>query len=383
MALKRAILAGEVYLGKAQVSLLLINDLTRHTATMSADLRQAVERVIASGWYILGAECSTFEQEFAEYCGVAHCIGVGNGTDALELAFRALSIGAGKRVATVANAGCYTTIALNMVGATPVFVDVEAETHLVNLELLGALVQASRVDAIVLTHLFGLMHDGEAVRKLADRAGILLIEDCAQAHGACRDGRRAGSVGDVACFSFYPTKNLGAIGDGGAVVTNDPMIASRLKSLRQYGWEAKYRVAYPGGRNSRLDEIQAAVLRTKLPHLDRWNACRRATAARYSEGIKHSRISCPPVRGEEYVAHLYVVTCEDPSGLREHLAASRIACDIHYPVADHLQPLMAKLGAPPSLPITEILAGQVLTLPCFPEMTNAEVDYVIQHVNGW
>src|ERR1039457_150467 len=138
MALKRAILAGEVYLGKAQVSLLLINDLTRHTATMSADLRQAVERVIASGWYILGAECSTFEQEFAEYCGVAHCIGVGNGTDALELAVRALSIGAGKRVATVANAGCYTTIALNMVGATPVFVDVEAETHLVNLELLGA-----------------------------------------------------------------------------------------------------------------------------------------------------------------------------------------------------------------------------------------------------
>jgi dTDP-3-amino-2,3,6-trideoxy-4-keto-D-glucose/dTDP-3-amino-3,4,6-trideoxy-alpha-D-glucose/dTDP-2,6-dideoxy-D-kanosamine transaminase len=365
------------------MSTLPINDLSRHTMVVGADIRRAIERVVGSHWHILGPEVSAFEREFAEYCGATHCVGVASGTDALELAFRALAIGTGKRVATVANAGCYTTVALNIVGATPVFVDVEEDSRLMSLECLERLAAAGDVDAVVVTHLFGLMHDMQPIRTLADRANIPVIEDCAQAHGARRDGRMAGSIGDVACFSFYPTKNLGAIGDGGALVTNDPDVASRLRCLRQYGWETKYRIVSPGGRNSRLDELQAAVLRAKLPHLDRWNARRREIAARYSASIKSLRIGCPPVRGEEYVAHLYVVTCEDPSGLQRHLAAVGIASEIHYPIPDHLQPFMRENGPRHSLPVTERLAQRILTLPCFPELRDQEVDYIIHRVNIW
>ena len=194
---------------------------------------------------------------------------------------------------------------------------------------------------------------------------------------------RAGSVGDVACFSFYPTKNLGGIGDGGAVVTSDRELLERLKSLRQYGWETKYHVVRSGGRNSRLDEIQAAVLSAKLPYLDGWNARRRDIAARYSTAISHPKITCPPVRGEEYVAHLYVVTCEDRADLQKHLSAAEISSDIHYPIPDHLQPAMAGLMPGSSLPVTEHLAGHILTLPCFPELTDAEVDRIIARVNSW
>ena len=199
----------------SKVGRILINDLSRHSRSLEADIRQAIDRVIASGWYILGSECSGFEREFANYCGTAFCVGVANGTDALELGFRAVGLTAGKRVASVANAGFYTSAALHAVGATPVYVDVVADSQLMDLQRLRSLVDAGKVDAVVITHLFGLMHDMAAVRALADRAGIPVIEDCSQAHGAHRDGRRAGSVGDVACFSFYPTKNLGALGDGG------------------------------------------------------------------------------------------------------------------------------------------------------------------------
>jgi aminotransferase EvaB len=365
------------------MSSILINDLVRHSMGVGAEIRLALERVITSGWYVLGSEGSAFEREFAGYCGVAHCVGVANGTDALEIAFRVLAIGTGKRVATVANAGCYATSALNLVGATPVFVDVNADDHLMNLERLSATVSAGGIDAIVVTHLFGVMHDMAAVRQLADRVGIPVIEDCAQAHGARRGGQRAGSVGDIACFSFYPTKNLGAIGDGGAIITNDSDITALIRSLRQYGWESKYRVTSSGGRNSRLDEIQAAVLRAKLPHLDRWNSRRREIATRYSEAIKHPRISTPPIRGEESVAHLYVVTSDDSVGLRQYLAAGDIACDVHYPIPDHLQPILAAHHERPSLPVTESLAQRILTLPCFPELTNQEVDYIIDHINAW
>jgi aminotransferase EvaB len=360
-----------------------LNDLARHTATIEKELRAAIERVLASSLFLLGPECSAFESEFAEYCGVRHGVGVGNGTEALELAFRALRLGPGSLVATVANAGFYTTAALTQVGATPVFVDVDRDSQLMDLPRLGALVDGGRIHAIVVTHLFGLMHDCIELRRIADAAQIPLIEDCAQAHGASRGGRRAGSFGDLACFSFYPTKNLGALGDAGAIVTNDPRLRDSLKALRQYGWAKKYRVVAPGGRNSRLDELQAAVLRAQLPMLDHWNARRRAIARRYSERISHPRVICPPVGGEEYIAHLYVVVCDDAVRLREHLHFAGIACDVHYPIPDHRQQTMTLNGDHPSLPITEYLADHVLTLPCFPELNDDEIDLVIEQVNRW
>ena len=343
-------------------------------------IREAVERVLASGWFILGPECAGFEREFADYCNVRSCVGVANGTDALELAFRALGLGPGKRVATVANAGCYASTALRAVGAKPVYVDVGPD-HLMDLDYLDRALTES-LDAVVVTHLFGLMHDMAAIRRMADRAGVPVIEDCAQAHGAQRDGRQAGSVGDVGTFSFYPTKNLGGIGDGGAVVTNDQRLEAQLRRLRQYGWETKYRIAQVGGRNSRLDDMQAAVLRAKLPHLDGWNARRREIAARYSRKINHTRVSVPSRHGLEYVAHLYAITSEDRDALRTRLAAAGISSDIHYPVPDHWQ-MPEEAAERISLPTTERLARTILSLPCFPELTNDEVDHVIEVVNSW
>ncbi|MGV9776867.1 DegT/DnrJ/EryC1/StrS family aminotransferase [Streptosporangium sp. NPDC003464] len=346
-------------------------------------MRSSVERVLTSGWYILGKDGEAFEQEFARYCGTAHCVGVANGTDAIELGLRALGVGAGSRVATVANAGLYTTTALMALGAEPVFVDVDRGTKLMDLAHLEQVVDAGGLDAVVVTHLFGLMHDMEAVLAVTARAGVPVFEDCAQAHGARRGGRRAGSCGAAASFSFYPTKNLGALGDGGAVVTGDPRVAQRVRLLRQYGWESKYRASIRGGRNSRLDEMQAAVLRAKLPLLDGWNRRRRDIATRYSREIVHPRVQCPPVYGEEFVGHLYVVVCEDREALRAHLAASSILTDVHYPVPDYRQPALAGPGDRTGLPVTDDLAASVLTLPCYPELSDEEVTRVISSIATW
>jgi dTDP-3-amino-2,3,6-trideoxy-4-keto-D-glucose/dTDP-3-amino-3,4,6-trideoxy-alpha-D-glucose/dTDP-2,6-dideoxy-D-kanosamine transaminase len=360
-----------------------LNDLRRSQEDVQRAVRSAVERVLDAGSYVLGNECARFEREFAQYCGVEYCLGVGNGTDALELSLRALGIGQGRRVATVANAGYYSATALAMVGAQPVYVDVDPDTQLADVDALSRLIGTGKVDAAIVTHLFGLMGDIQPIKSAAALARIPLIEDCAQAHGARRGEDRAGSVGDIAAFSFYPTKNLGAVGDGGAVVTNDPALAKRVASLRQYCWDEKYRVAATGGANSRLDEMQAAVLRAKLPHLDGWNARRREVAARYSREIRHPRVHCPPVRGSEYVAHLYVVACEERSALQEHLASARIGSAVHYPIPDHLQPVAIGSASASPLPITEQLAGRILTLPCFPELRDDEVERVIGSINDW
>jgi dTDP-4-amino-4,6-dideoxygalactose transaminase len=235
---------------------------------------------------------------------------------------------------------------------------------------------------VVVTHLYGLMADLDPLLELTERAGVPLIEDCAQAHGARRGAARAGSRGAAAAFSFYPTKNLGAVGDGGAVVTSDPAIEARVRSLRQYGWRSKYHAVDPGGRNSRLDELQAAVLRAKLPSLDRWNARRRQIAALYADRIRNPRVRCPSPEGESHVAHLYVVVTDDRDDLRRHLAASGIACEVHYPVPDHLQTMLA--GRPrPSLPVTESLCRKVLTLPCYPELSDEEVLRICERVDAW
>ncbi|MEU7861910.1 DegT/DnrJ/EryC1/StrS family aminotransferase [Nonomuraea sp. NPDC049141] len=344
-------------------------------------MRTAVERVLRSGWYILGKDGEAFERDFAEYCGTAHCVGVANGTDAIELGLRALGIGAGNRVATVANAGTYTTTALMAIGAHPVFVDVDRGTKLMDLAHLERIVGGDELDAVVVTHLFGLMHDMEAILGITGHLPV--FEDCAQAHGARRGGRRAGSFGAAAGFSFYPTKNLGALGDGGAVVTGDAEVAERVRRLRQYGWTSKYRAGLRGGRNSRLDEIQAAVLRVKLPHLDDWNRRRRDIATRYSREIVHRRVQCPPAHGEEFVSHLYVIVSDDREALRARLASASIVTDVHYPVPDYRQPSLAGLGDWTGLSVTDDLVDSILTLPCYPELSDDEVTRVISCINTW
>ena len=362
---------------------ILVNDMSRHVASVRADIDAAITRVVASGWFIHGQEGAAFEREFAAYVGATHCVGVANGSDAIELALRALGVRPGSRVATAANAGFYTSAAVLAIGAEPVYVDVDPSTHLIDLIELAPLIESHRVDAVVVTHLFGLMHDMEAVMGLVAGAGIPVLEDCAQSHGARRKNSRAGSHGHAASFSFYPTKNLGALGDGGAVTTNDEETAQRVRLLRQYGWETKYRVVTTGGRNSRLDEVQAAVLRAKLPRLDEWNARRRAIARQYTDGIEHPGVSCPTAPGEAYVAHLYVVSVEGRELLKRHLENSGILSDVHYPVPDHLQGIMSAQRVRKPLPVTERLALNVLTLPCFPELTDTEVERVIGAVNAW
>jgi dTDP-4-amino-4,6-dideoxygalactose transaminase len=336
-------------------------------------VRQAAERVIASGRYVLGAEVAAFEEEFATFCGTRHCVGVANGTDALKLALVALGIRTGDRVATVANAGYYTTAALRSIGAVPHYVDVGD-----NLVMTAATLQSSlgSVRAVVVTHLYGLMAPIDDIDSLARQAGIPVVEDCAQAHGAEYRARRAGSFGALGCFSFYPTKNLGALGDGGAIVTSDGALAMELRSLRQYGWDRKYHVERDRGCNSRLDEMQAAILRVKLPHLREVNAARVAIASRYRESMADLPVQVAAWNESEYVAHLFVIRCRDRDILRPRLAEEGIGTDVHYPIADHLQRTeIAHRHA--VLPITETACREVLTLPCFPGMTSADADRVV------
>jgi aminotransferase EvaB len=358
-----------------------INDIERHHRPLANELEQAVQRVVSRGWYILGPELEAFEAEFAAFCGVRHAIGVANGTDALELALQALEVGPGSEVITVANAGMYGTTAILRAGAVPVFVDVDPVSLMMDpVALAGAL--SSRTAAIIVTHLYGAMAAIEELSAIASQRGIPLIEDCAHCPGAERKGCKAGNWGALGCFSFYPTKNLGAAGDAGAVVTSDASLAARVKALRQYGWTTKYRSTFSGGKNSRLDEMQAAVLRVKLPHLNGWNARRREIAFAYCRALANAGIDLPSHPcGSDYVAHLFVIRSPLRERIRRCLSAAGVATDVHYPVPDHLQESVR--GVPFRLtpvPVTERCAGEVLTLPCFPEMNGGEVDEVARRV---
>jgi dTDP-3-amino-2,3,6-trideoxy-4-keto-D-glucose/dTDP-3-amino-3,4,6-trideoxy-alpha-D-glucose/dTDP-2,6-dideoxy-D-kanosamine transaminase len=359
-----------------------LNDLVRQNRLIHEELVSAARRVIDRGWYILGTEGADFEAAFATYCGVPHAVGVANGTDAIELALRAVGVGAGHRVATVANAGFYSSTSIRAISAQPVYVDVVPETYTMSVDSLNRELARSPVQAVIATHLCGRLAEIETITAICKPLGIPVIEDCAQAHGASRGGRAAGSFGVAGCFSFYPTKNLGALGDGGMVTTGDATIAKRLRELRQYGWDKKYQVSRSGGRNSRLDELQAALLLAKLPYLDRWNEDRRKIARRYSEEIKNPRVKCPRHFGADNVAHLFVVRCEDRDGFQQHLEAHGISSDVHYPIPDHQQPAYARqiVGG---LTETERLAKEIVTIPCFSEMEEQEISQVIAAVNGW
>jgi dTDP-4-amino-4,6-dideoxygalactose transaminase len=342
----------------------------------AVDVRAAMSRVIARGRYVLGPEVERFEQAFADYCGVGECVTVANGTDALELALKAVGVGPGSSVALVANAGYYGTAALRAVGATPRYIDVDGETLTMSVDALAAAL-GERLDAVLVTHLYGRLAAIEDLLDLARDAGLPVVEDCAQAHGAMRGGKRAGSFGTAACFSFYPTKNLPAIGDAGAVVTSDPAIARRIRSLRQYGWTAKYHVEAGGGRNSRMDEIQAAVLNDRLPRLEEWNAQRRSIAERYVAAFVGHPAALPSL-GEDYVAHLFVLRTSRRDDLRQSLFADDVATDVHYPVPDYRQPANPQVGT--SLPVTERVCREVCTLPCYPGMTSAQTERVTRAV---
>jgi dTDP-4-amino-4,6-dideoxygalactose transaminase len=349
---------------------------------LGARLATVARDVIEGGWYVLGREVAAFEQEFAAYCGSSHAIGVANGSDALELAIASLDLPRDSEVAVAPNAAMYATLGILANGLRPRFVDVDARTATMRADALEAAL-TPQTRAVVITHLYGRLADMDDLLAVARRRGLAVIEDCAQAHGAERAGRRAGSFGLLACFSFYPTKNLGAIGDGGAIVSGDEALAARVRQLRQYGWGSKYAVTLAHGRNSRLDELQAAFLRIKLPLLDGWNARRRDIAARYAAGIRHPDITLPALDGEAWIAHLYVLQCERRDALRAHLEAQAIGTDVHYPIPDHRPPLLAAAHADLSLPQAERQARTALSLPCFAELRDEEVDAVIAACNAW
>lgn len=348
-----------------------------------AEIDAAIARVLASGRYILGEEVERFEEEFAAYVGTSHAVGVGSGTEALHLALRAAGIGPGDEVVTVGHTAVATVAAIEMAGATPVLVDIDAATFTMDPSRVEDAL-TSRTRALVPVHLYGQPADLGPLCELASRRGLLLLEDCAQAHGASYGGRRVGSWGAAACFSFYPTKNLGALGDGGAVVTRDRALAERVKLLREYGWAERY-VSHTPGLNSRLDSLQAAVLRVKLKALDTANAERARLASVYDAALAGADVTIPARgAGSTHVFHLYVVRSAARDALLRHLGAREIGAMIHYPVAVHRQPAYRRLArAGDELARTERAAAEVLSLPLYPGLKEGEQARVIDAVRSF
>lgn len=352
-------------------------DLKAATTELKDEIDAAVARTVESGWYVGGPEIAGFEQAFANYCGSTHAVGVANGLDALHLSLRAMDVGPGDEVILASNGYIATVLAVSIVGATPVLVEPDPATH--NLD--HARVEAAitpRTKVILPTHLYGQPADLDPLLDIARRHGLRLLEDAAQAHGARYKGRRVGAHGDAVAWSFYPSKNLGALGDAGAVTTNDPALAERIRTLGNYGSHVRY-VNDVRGLNSRLDPIHAAVLKIKLAHIDEWNARRAAIAARYCDALAGMGIEAPFVpEWADPAWHLFVVQSEDRDGLQRRLTEAGIQTLIHYPIPPHRQAAYADLGlADGSLPIAERLAGRILSLPIGPQMTEAQVAAVV------
>ena len=345
------------------------------------EIDAAIKRVLLSGHYILGPELEAFEKDFSTWVGVAGTVGVANGTDALELALRAAGIGPGDKVVTVANTVTATVSAIGASGAKPVFVDVEPETMLMNLDGLEQLLtkmRDPRIKAVMPVHLYGQAVDMPRLMSLAEQHRLIVIEDSAQAHGATVGGKKTGAWGHLAAFSFYPTKNLGALGDAGAVTSNDPALLEQVRLLRQYGWRKRYVSDLPG-RNSRLDEIQAAVLSVRLTRLEIENARRTQLAQQYLTALKGSRLKLPSVaEGRTHCWHQFVVRTNRRDDLRAFLEKRNIICGVLYPVPVHRQP--AYHDAALSLPHTEEACAQVLSLPLHPGLTDEMVERVAREV---
>jgi dTDP-4-amino-4,6-dideoxygalactose transaminase len=362
-------------------------DLRAQHEVLHDELLAAFERVLDSSAFVLGAEVAAFEGEFAAYCEVPHALGVANGTEALALALRAVGVGTGDSVALPAFTFVGTAEAVCHVGARPLFVDVEPQTLTLDPAALADAVRrsAAPVRAIIPVHLYGQVAAMDEIATVAAAAGAAVIEDAAQAHGARYRGRRAGSLTALGGFSFYPSKNLGALGDGGAITTADPGLAARVALLRDHGQRRKY-VHDIVGFTSRLDGLQAAWLRVKLRHLDEWNERRRALAQRYDNTLAGVPGVTVPLTatGREHVYHLYVIRCRERDALKRHLDACGIATGVHYPIPLHLQPAFAHLGyRPGDFPVAETAAQEVLALPMYPEMSDAAATHVGDALRAW
>ena len=347
------------------------------------EIEAAVLKVMRSNRYILGAEVETLEREFADYIGTEVAIGVANGTDALELAIRALDIGPGDEVITVSHTAVATVAAIEATGATPVLIDVDPVFYTLNPAQLQE-VLTSRTKAVIAVHLYGQAADLDAIDQFCTENNLFLIEDVSQAHGAKWKGKQLGSIGHFGCFSCYPTKNLGAIGDAGLITTNNPTLGNRVRMLREYGWQQRY-VSDIVGRNSRLDELQAAILRIKLRHLDFDNSKRQRLAAQYSKLLAGSAMQLPATRQNSMqVFHLYVIRVTNRQEFIEHLKKHEIQVGIHYPMPVHLQPAYKdRIRTASNMDVTEQLADEVLSLPMYPELLSAEVARVIEVVNSY
>lgn len=351
--------------------------------TLKTGIDVAVARVLQSGWYVLGQEVRSFEAEFAAWLGCTAAIGCGNGTDALALALRALGVGPGMSVVTVSHTAVATVAAIEMVGATPLLVDIEPEYYGMDPVELAAVLDhppagSPPIRAVIPVHLYGQPVALDPIIAACRRHGVPIVEDCAQAHGATIGERKVGTFTEIATFSFYPTKNLGALGDGGMVSTQDVELGASVAALRQYGWRNHY-ISDAVGVNSRLDELQAAILRVKLQHLDAQNARRRAIAAAYDVALRGTSLA-PPARrnGVGHVFHLYVLRVQDRTSLQARLRAAGIGTGIHYPSPVHLQPAYRERIAtgPSGCRASEIAAGQVLSLPIYPELSDQQVAQV-------
>jgi len=370
-----------------------IMDLKRQYRALKAEIDAAVDEVLDSGWFVLGKQVEAFEREFAEYCGVKYAVGVGSGVEAIHLALVAAGIGPGDEVITVPNTAVPTALGISFAGARPTFADIEADTYLIDPERVEAAI-THRTKAIMPVHLYGQVVAMAPLREIARSRGLLVIEDAAQAHGATYQGKKAGALGDAGCFSFYPSKNLGCYGEGGAVTTNDERIAERVRMLRNYGQSDRYHHKLKG-YNSRLDEMQAAILRVKLRHLDAGNERRREIASLYNAGLVTADVVCPIVRAEYeprtnelvrggHVYHLYVVRSKQRDALQAHLKARGVGTQIHYPIPVHLQQAYADLGlGPGSYPVAEQAAREVLSIPIYPELADAEAREVIEAIESF
>jgi dTDP-3-amino-3,4,6-trideoxy-alpha-D-glucose transaminase len=346
------------------------------------ELLEAVRRIATTSAFILGAEVQAFESEYAQYCGTARAVGISSGTEALVLALRALDVGPGDEVIVPANSFIATAEAVSLVGATPRFVDVDRETAVITADAVESAI-GPQTRCVIPVHLYGRTVDLDPIVSLARDRGLSVLEDACQAHGALLDGRRAGSMGDAGCFSFYPAKNLGAWGDGGALITNDDAIADRVMLLRSHGEVTRYQHEVVG-TTARLDALQAAILRIKLRRLEGVNTERRRIGAALTGGLEDSPVTPPPpaMPGGDHVYHQFVVETDSREALRDHLASVGVASAIHYPVPIHRTPAYASAGlGEGSLPVAETLAGRICSLPIYPTMGEAEIGRVVQAVH--
>ena len=364
--------------------MILMNDFKAEPAELLTAMAEAAQRVIASGWYVLGPEVAAFEKRWAAYVGVCSALGVGNGMDAIELALRALDIGPGDEVITTPMTAFATVLAILRAGAVPVLADIDPGTALLDPHSVRRCI-GPRTRAVIPVHLYGQLREPQAWVDLCASAGLELIEDCAQAHAARWDGRSAGTFGRAGAYSFYPTKNLGAPGDGGALVTDDAALAERVSCLRNYGQSERY--VHPEiGMNSRLDEMHAAILSVRLEWLDRTTERRREIANAYDEGLRNAavRLLSPPAQAKSHVHHLYVVCCETRDSLQQHLKEQGVQSLMHYPVPVHKQASVQGIRCDPNgLPVAERHARECLSLPCHPQLSDSQVAQVIDAVNAF